>query len=563
MKQRIFFALQCQLTAIVVVAVGVLSAAAPAHADVLRLFPAYRSSLPPNHPVTPVLAALASGDRPRARRLILDLVAKQPRLAPAHDLHGFLLAEDGDLDGAEAAFNKALALSERPRVTHGALGEVLFLQGKFADARRMLEIHLSVNPNSQDSHAVLGRIAEATGNPRLAISHYERLLPPTDALGRGALISVAINHIRVGESGRASQRLKECTGECQKGPGYVLASALLARAEGNLPQAERQLEALSKTDASIPEVWWELGALQRERGDLKTAEASFRRLAGIAGWKPMADLNVATLRMLENNRAAATALLEPLVRQRVLPDAYALLSQIQAASGDKTKPGQTLRALTKDFPQWGQGHLLLGLWLVSLNQIAPAKPSFEAAVKLQPELVQGWIHLANIATASHQYAVAEKLLKSGLVSSPNNADLHFQLGTTLEQTTQWAAASAAYAQSLKLRPNDTWAMVNRARTLVRANQAGEEAEKLVRQAYAANKDTLVGANLGWVLASRGNTREGVPLIEAAVAKDPKNAELHYYLATAYHQQGRAKEAAEQLRLAREYGLPANYVQIKL
>src|SRR5688500_15517371 len=202
MNHLISSALRCLPIAAVAAIVVVLSAAAPAHADVLRLFPSYKSSLPPNHPVAPILAALASGDRPRARRLILDLVAKQPRLAPAHDLHGFLLAEDGDLKGAEAAFNKALALSDRPRITHGALGEVLFLQGRYSDAKRMIETHLSANPKSMDSIAVLGRIAEATGNPREAIQYYERLLPPSDALGRGALISVAINHVRLGEHQR-------------------------------------------------------------------------------------------------------------------------------------------------------------------------------------------------------------------------------------------------------------------------------------------------------------------------------------------------------------------------
>lgn len=538
-------------------------AAAPAGADVLKLFPSYQRAVPPNHPIAPAMAAISAGDGPRARRLVSELVSKQPALAPAHELQGFLLAEDGNLDAAVQAFNRALAISDRPRVTHGALGEVLFLQGRLTDARRALEIYRKVAPGDRMVHAVLGRIAEFAGEPRTAIQHFELALPPVDDMGYGALLSLVTNHLRVGETDRARARLKECVAQCQKGPSYTMASALVLRADGDGARAEQQLLALSKSNPSLAEVWWELGALQRERGDTRAAEASFRRLAGIAGWKPMADLNLASVRMMQNNAAAATALLEPLVRQKAMPDAYALLAQIQGAANDRAKSGQTLRALTTDFPNWGQGHLLQGLWLLATDQVVPARQSLERAVKIQPELVQGWIHLANISSAAHQYPQAEKLLKTGLTSSPNSPDLHFALGSTLEQTFQWAAAANAYAQSVRLRPNDTWAMANRARMLVRSNQNLDEAEKLMRQAYAANKDNLVAANLGWVLATRGNTREGVPLIEAAVAKDPMNAELHYYLATAYQKMGRTKEAAEQLRLAREYGLPAEYVQITL
>jgi predicted Zn-dependent protease len=544
------------------VIVATLSVASSAEADALRLFPSYRSALPPNHPVSPVLAALAAGDRPKARRLILDLVAKQPTLAPAHDLHGFLLAEDGNLDGAAAAFNKALRITDRPRVTHGALAEVLFMQGKYTEAKRMLNIYVQAAPADINSYALLGRIAELTGDDRGAVRNYERLLPASEPQGYGALRSLVVIHIRQNEIGKAQGRMKECQGECRTGPGFTLVSALMARAEGRAEQAEQQLTSLAKSNGDLPEVWWELGALQRDRRDMRAAEASFRKLSSFAGWKPVGDLNLATVRLQQGNFAAALALLEPLVRIKAMPDAYALAAETQAAMGDKTRPGQTLKALTTDYPAWGQGHLLLGLWQLSVNQTAPGKQSLETAVKLQPALVQGWMHLSNLAAAAHQYPVAERLLKDGLATSPNSPDLHFQLANTYEQTAQWAAAAGEYAHALRVRPEDTWAMVNRGRTLARAGQSLDEAEKLIRRAYTTNKDNLVAGNLGWVLTTRGNFTEGMPLLQGALAKDPKNAELHYYLATAHQKQGRAKEAAEELRLAREYGLPAEYVQIK-
>lgn len=542
-----------------VLATALFALAAPASAEPLRIFRGYATGLPAGHAAAPAIAAMASGDRAKANTLLKALVAKQPALPVGHDLTGFFLAESGDLDGAAAAFRKSLALSNRPRVTHAALGEVLFLKGDYLGARKNLGTYLSIAPTHRLTRAILGRVDEVTNDLPAAMRQYETLLPATDDVGRGALLSLVSIHIRLAQFDKAHARLRECIGACQRGPAYALATASLDRAEGRRAEAERKLTALVKTDPQLGEAWWELGNSQRASGDFAAASASFNRLAAIPGWKPVAHLNLASVKIMQGDAPGATALLTPLVARKVLPDAYALLSEVQAAQGDKIKPEQTLRALVADFPAFEQGHLLLGLFLLSADRTSEARQSLQTAVKLRPELVQGWIHLSNLASVGHRTQDAERLLREGLAASPNSPDLLFHLGLTLELTNKWAAAAEAYRASLALRPNDTYAMANRARMLVRIRGNLEEAERLMRAAHAANRrNALMTGNLGWVLVNRGNMKEGMPLLHQAVAGQKDNAELHYYLSVAYRKQGRAREADEALRMAREYGLPPAY-----
>jgi predicted Zn-dependent protease len=546
------------LSAAVIVTL-LLALASPASAEPLRIFRGYAAGLPPGHAAAPAIAAMAAGDRAKATTLLKGLVAKQPALPLAYDLTGFLLAESGDLDGAATAFRKSLSLASRPRITHAALGEVLFLKGDYPEARKNLTTYLSIAPTHRLTRAMLGRVDEVSNDLPAAVRQYEMLLPATDDVGRGALLSLVSIHIRLAQIDKARARLRECLGPCQSGPAFTLATASLDRAEGRRADAERTLAALVKTNPQLGEAWWELGGSQRESGSLASASASFTRLAALPGWKPIADMNLASVKMLQNDAAGATALLTPLVARKVLPDAYALLSEIQAAQGDKIKPEKTLRALTADFPTFEQGHLLLGLFLLSTERTSEARQSLQTAVKLRPELVQGWIHLSNLAAVGHRTQDAERLLREGLAASPNNPDLLFHLGLTLELTNNWPGAAEAYRASLALRPNDTYAMANRARMLVRTRGNLDEAERLMRAAHAANRqNALMTGNLGWVLVNRGNMKEGVPLLQQAVAGQRDNAELHYYLSVAYRKQGRAREADEALRLAREYGLPPTY-----
>jgi predicted Zn-dependent protease len=236
-----------------------------------------------------------------------------------------------------------------------------------------------------------------------------------------------------------------------------------------------------------------------------------------------------------------------------------LLAEAQASNGRTVESGQTLRALVNDHDAFAQGHLLLGLWYLGQNQSPRAVSSLRTSVKLQPDLVQGWIHLADISSHAHHSEEAEALLRTGMKHAPSNSELPYYLGLELEQQGRWADAERAYATATSLRPDFAFAMNNRARMLVKTGGDLALAEQMMRKVVAqAPKDSLAIANLGWVLLHRGKLADAMPLLQEAVNGAPQNPEIHYYLSVALQKQGKTKESADRLRLAFERGLPQDY-----
>ncbi len=115
--------------------------AAGAFAEAARLMP----SLAAAH--ANLGAALGELERPGEALMALDAaVALDPEGYPAHNSRGACLRDLGRLPEAEASFRRVIAL--RPAFPFGYynLGQVLFLQGLFADARRAYEDGLRTDP---------------------------------------------------------------------------------------------------------------------------------------------------------------------------------------------------------------------------------------------------------------------------------------------------------------------------------------------------------------------------------------------------------------------------------
>jgi predicted Zn-dependent protease len=537
---------------------------APVWADAVRLSWTPRQlagrALGAGDPLLTVLDALSRDDYANARKTLNGLLARPVPGPLAHELNGYLKAQEGDLAAAEAAFRTAVRLSAVPRAAHAAYGEVLFLQGKLREAGAQFETFMRANPKAPAGHVYLARIALAAGDPSRAIVHFEQALKAGTPQASQVLLQLASVHVRQNDLAKAQQRLSECSGPCQQLPAHALVLAQIERALGRGADAERRLHSLLDHDPTQGDAWVELAAAHRARGDLSGAVRVLedaRRASAVAD--SVVTLEIASLKLQQGDLAGAMPLLARLVAAKSSPEAYVLLSQAQASSGKTAEAGQTARAVVADYPAFAQGHLLLGLWSLSQRQNAAAARALNEAVRLQPDLVQGWIHLSNIESVAHRTARAEQLLRTGLKAAPNSSELHYYLGLELEMQHRWRDAAAEYARAVALQPDFLFAMNNRARLLVRVGGDLDEAEQLMRAVVQKSpREPLAQANLGWVLVNRGKAAEGLPMLERAVAALPDNAELQYFLSLAYKRQGREGEAAERLRLARALGLPREY-----
>jgi len=121
-------------------------------------------------------AALLEGDVVRARAVLDKALALNPKLARTNFFYGSLMKSTGDYDQAVAHFQIVLAQYPHDRVALNNLGRVLFLQRKYADAVKVLEQVLAVDPEDLQAHYNLMLCYNGLGDEKMAKEHQARYL---------------------------------------------------------------------------------------------------------------------------------------------------------------------------------------------------------------------------------------------------------------------------------------------------------------------------------------------------------------------------------------------------
>jgi tetratricopeptide (TPR) repeat protein len=121
-------------------------------------------------------AALQEGDVARARAVLEKALALSPDLARAHFFYAGVLRQDGNYDGAAQHLGKVLAQYPRDRVSLNNLGRVLFLQRKYAEAVKVLQQVLAVDPEDLQAHYNLMLCYNGLGDEKMSKEHQARYL---------------------------------------------------------------------------------------------------------------------------------------------------------------------------------------------------------------------------------------------------------------------------------------------------------------------------------------------------------------------------------------------------
>jgi tetratricopeptide (TPR) repeat protein len=137
------------------------------------------TEIDPNNPdgwVNIGRAAVQEGDMDRARTVLDKALALSPDLARAHFFYAKVLRSDGNYDGAADHLRKVIAQYPRDRVALNDLGRTLFLQRKYADAVKVLQSVMAVDPEDLQAHYNLMLCYKGLGDDKQAHEHELRYM---------------------------------------------------------------------------------------------------------------------------------------------------------------------------------------------------------------------------------------------------------------------------------------------------------------------------------------------------------------------------------------------------
>ena len=119
----------------------------------------------------------------QAARLYEQILKSEPKHSAALHRLAVVYSEQGEIDGAEKCFQKALRIDDQNADLHSDYGYYCYLVRRWSDAETHLQRAIELNPSLLAAHNNLGLLAAQQGQPELAIRHCRDAgCSPDDAL---------------------------------------------------------------------------------------------------------------------------------------------------------------------------------------------------------------------------------------------------------------------------------------------------------------------------------------------------------------------------------------------
>lgn len=176
---------------------------------------------------------------------------------------------------------------------------------------------------------------------------------------------------------------------------------------------------------------------------------------------------------------------------------------------------------------------------------------FQRAVALNPRSVDAWMALGSARADAEDRAGAFQALAQAEGLAPGRADVSLTRARLYLRFQQYAEARQAADRATQQTPDDSYAWVTAA--LARAESLSSpgdeaEAERCVRQALEHGfQGSTTSYVRGLIALHAGDPKAAIGPLREAVAREPKQANLRYRLATAYRLAGQQADAERELR----------------
>jgi tetratricopeptide (TPR) repeat protein len=339
---------------------------------------------------------LRAGRFAEAQKACRDLLAFDPRNAPALLMLGLALARTNQLDEAETALDKCISINPRLVSAHTNLGNLFLLKADPTAAVRCYRQALSMSPEHQESLFNLSLAQKALG----------RYAEASDALHK--LLDIAPRHV-----------------DAHVQLGVVLLALnepekALAAFDGALALREATFEAHFNRGTALVRL-----------GRLEEAKLALARAASMNERNPQVFLALGqTLHRLQERALATSALARAVVLDPDNADAHAALGAVFLEDGWTIAALDEVRKTLSLDANHSYGHIIHGRALTELNRLDEALAANQAAVSVAPDSVEALMNLGLSYLGLGREDETRAAFMQALALSPNDVRVHMNLSRT-------------------------------------------------------------------------------------------------------------------------------------
>ncbi len=357
--------------------------------------------------------------------------------------------------GSEALFRRAIAVTQNNDIAYNNLGNALFRQKRYAEAKACFETLLRIKPNSTEAHNNLGVIALDQNKLDEAMKHFQAALhlDPNNAQAHGNLGNVLnLRH-------QYPEAIEEYEVALRFKPDYTVAHNNLGAAyelTKRIPEAVEQYRLAIKYDPNYPDARKNLGMILIRQGHF--AEAIDPLRIAIRAWPNDVRLyfNLGTALSSCDQFDEAISSFEAALR---LEPGNTEIRYSQATAlprvGRVDEAIEQYRLTLVNKPDHAAAHNELGILLARKKLVAEATVEFQEAVRYQPDVADFHYNLGNVLIDQRQFNEAARQYREVLRLSPSDAPAHYKLGYVLAELGKRDEASAQLNEALRLKPDYT------------------------------------------------------------------------------------------------------------
>ena len=276
-----------------------------------------------------------------------------------------------------------------------------------------------------------------------------------------------------------------------------------------------------------------------------------RRYPEIGGTKDAALHAIGDMLRAGDLSAARRAVERLVAQQPATGTAHLLLADFQVMAGEIDQAMTTLREGTKQYPNDERFDVWRARLLLIRDETDEARKALAAARARNPHSSETMIAEGELERFEGHAQAATDAYRSALAAAPESARAWHGLGVVQAEREDVGNARASLNKAISLDPQgagfrgELGTLEAFADNLVAARAAFTQAIEERADDYVA----LTG--LGFVELKSGNTNEAINRLLAATLIEPRYARAQTYLAVAYYQQGRIRDALFALSRARD------------